>query len=330
MAIPTTSDKPVDGLQKQASRTKVSDLPGSLPKTQVPADVDVEGVSQSFLPHLLSLAPEHLTGSAIWRDSLALTGTFRTFYSAERIVEAWKNTFNDPGATDLILVPSTARLFRLFDESSWIEADITFNVRRGGLQQSCSGIISIAFDESNEWKIWMIRTTLEGIEGYGNVDALDPVKPREVVEETTINVNGRASNGQQKHENTQHFDVVVVGGGQAGLGVGGRLQALDVSYVVIDKFKTVGDSWNSRYDSTKRELALLSCHRLNTNTTAVHTAREYGESGILCGDHRFNMNFRALTIFSDIRQFIPRVSDERRHRKRSPGICKKIWHCKSL
>jgi hypothetical protein len=255
MAIQTISDSSVNGLLKHVPKTKVSDLPGSLPTTQIPADVDVEEVAQSQLSRLPSLSPEDLLDSAIWRDSLALTGTFRTFYSAKGITEAWKNTFNQQSATNLTLVPNTARVFKLLDKSSWVDADFIFQTRSGGPQRICSGIISISFDENKGWKIWMIRTTLEGIEGYGNVDVLDPVVLPEAVDKTTNGVNGRA-NGEHNHENTQHFDVIVVGGGQAGLGIGGRLQALNVSYLVIDKFDAVGDSWNSRYDSTKRELPI--------------------------------------------------------------------------
>ncbi|KAK5047064.1 hypothetical protein LTR84_007006 [Exophiala bonariae] len=258
MAIPNISDSSKNGLLKHARKTKVSDLPGSLPTTQIPADVDIEEVALSRLSRLLSLSEEDLLDSVIWRDSLALTGTFRTFYSARGIIKAWNNTFIQQSAIDLTLVPNTARLFKLLDESSWIDADFTFQSHSGGPHRRCSGIISISFDENKGWKIWMIRTTLEGIEGYGNVDVLDPVVSPEAVNKTTNGVDGRAK-GETKQETTQHFDVIVVGGGQAGLGIGGRLQALNVSYLVIDKFEAVGDSWNSRYDSTK-----------------LHTAREFG------------------------------------------------------
>jgi hypothetical protein len=276
MAIQTISDSSVNGLLKHAPKTKVSDLPGSLPTTQIPADVDIDEVAQSQLSRLPSLSPGDLSDSAIWRDSLALTGTFRTFYGAKGVTEAWKNTFNQQSAIDLTLVPNTARVFKLLTESSWVDADFTFRTRSSGLQCICSGIISMSFNEDKAWKIWMIRTTLEGIEGYGNVDVLDPVVLPESTDKTTSGVNDR-ENGEHKHEATQHFDVIVVGGGQAGLGIGGRLQALNVSYIVVDKFDAVGDSWNSRYDSTKRKLPVWYRYGLQSNPEAVHTAREFGK-----------------------------------------------------
>lgn len=253
MAPGILSDTPSNGLLKHAPRVKVSDLPGSLPTTPVPPDVDVEEVAQSQLPHLLSLSSEDLLEPAIWRDCLALTGAFRTFYSAQSVAQAWKSTFSSQSTTDLTLVPKTARVFQVLDVSSWVEAEFTFKTSAGGPQRTSSGIISIARDDNNGWKIWMIRTTLEGIEGYGDVDVLNPVFPREAVGESSVGI----TNGQLKQGYPQHLDVIVVGGGQAGLGVGGRLQALGVSYVVVDKFNTVGDSWNTRYETTKREIPLL-------------------------------------------------------------------------
>lgn len=285
MAIQIIGDSPFNGTPKSV-KAKVSNLPGSLPTTQIPAGVDVEEIARSQLPHLLSLSREDLIDSAIWRDSLALTGTFRTFYSAKSVAEAWKTTFNHQSATNLTLVPNTARPFKVLDVSSWIDADFTFKTGLGGPQHLCSGIISFAFDGNKEWKIWMIRTILEDIEGYGNVDVLDPVMSPGAVEVTTNGVNER-SNVQHKDENIQHFDVIVVGGGQAGLGVGGRLQALSTSYLVIDKFEAVGDSWDSRYDSTKRELPLQYCCGPKSNPEAVHTAREFGKCGTSCENHWF-------------------------------------------
>lgn len=43
--------------------------------------------------------------------------------------------------------------------------------------------------------------------------------------------------------------VLVVGGGQSGLALGAQLAHLNVPYLVIDKYPTVGDQWRSRYDS---------------------------------------------------------------------------------
>ncbi|WP_230980888.1 flavin-containing monooxygenase [Rossellomorea arthrocnemi] len=57
------------------------------------------------------------------------------------------------------------------------------------------------------------------------------------------------------------YDVIVVGGGQAGLSLGYHLKALNLNYIILDESKRVGDSWRNRYDSlvlfTPREYSAL-------------------------------------------------------------------------
>jgi putative flavoprotein involved in K+ transport len=55
------------------------------------------------------------------------------------------------------------------------------------------------------------------------------------------------------------FDVIVIGGGQAGLSVGYHLQKLGVDFVILDASARVGDAWRTRWDS----LRLFSSNRYN-------------------------------------------------------------------
>ena len=49
----------------------------------------------------------------------------------------------------------------------------------------------------------------------------------------------------------EHFDTVIVGGGQAGLAVGYHLARLGQSFVILDKYRRIGDNWRQRYDSLR-------------------------------------------------------------------------------
>src|SRR6185503_8681885 len=51
--------------------------------------------------------------------------------------------------------------------------------------------------------------------------------------------------------NRERFDVVVIGGGQAGLSVGYHLARTDVRFVILDASERIGDSWRSRWDSLR-------------------------------------------------------------------------------
>jgi len=55
------------------------------------------------------------------------------------------------------------------------------------------------------------------------------------------------------------FDVVVVGGGQAGLSVGHHLARHGVSFVILDAGERIGDVWRRRWDS----LRLFTCARFD-------------------------------------------------------------------
>jgi putative flavoprotein involved in K+ transport len=49
----------------------------------------------------------------------------------------------------------------------------------------------------------------------------------------------------------EQFDVIVIGGGQAGLSVGHYLRERGVRFVILDASERIGDSWRKRWDSLK-------------------------------------------------------------------------------
>jgi putative flavoprotein involved in K+ transport len=49
----------------------------------------------------------------------------------------------------------------------------------------------------------------------------------------------------------EHFDTVVIGGGQAGLAVGYHLARLERSFVILDAHERVGDAWRRRWETLR-------------------------------------------------------------------------------
>jgi len=49
----------------------------------------------------------------------------------------------------------------------------------------------------------------------------------------------------------ERFDVIVIGGGQAGLSVGYHLARMGVSFVILDANERIGDAWRQRWDSLR-------------------------------------------------------------------------------
>ena len=52
-------------------------------------------------------------------------------------------------------------------------------------------------------------------------------------------------------QHSQHYQTVVIGGGQAGLATGYFLKQHGRQFVVLDSGKRVGDGWRGRWDSLR-------------------------------------------------------------------------------
>lgn len=45
------------------------------------------------------------------------------------------------------------------------------------------------------------------------------------------------------------YDVIIIGGGQAGLAMGYFLKKSGLSFLIVEKETSIGESWRKRYDS---------------------------------------------------------------------------------
>ncbi|KAL2855944.1 hypothetical protein BJY01DRAFT_243125 [Aspergillus pseudoustus] len=235
------------------------------------------------LARIPNLSESDFSEHPVWRDSHGLTGTFRTFYSAERISKVWKILSATRGVANIKLGDSRTRIHRLPNRSfAWVTVDFCF--------ETCSlpktsniGQLFLTPAPNGEWKIWMITTYLERMLGYPSVDELIPPTADRIRENSAIPDRKQAQ-----------FDAVVVGAGQAGLSVGGRLKALGVSYVVIDAIRTVGDNWKTRYDSTRlhttREFAHLPFGRTFTPEYQEYLTKDDVAKGFVEWADKFDIN----------------------------------------
>lgn len=236
------------------------ELPGELPLTSVPDGVDLEKVAQNVVIKLNSLQQDHLASNTIWRDLLAFTDYFRTFYGRDTVLRTLKK-LSVPKKRSVFRVKEgrEPRLAKTAKGSSWVDIDILFTAQHGNLAQNCMGTVSAMLADDGAWRIWMLRTWLECFDGYGHPDVLEPkVEQRR---QTAQEADGHAINGTSESNNAieAEYGAVVVGAGQAGLAVGGRLKALGVSYVILDSHAEIGDVWANRYESLR-----------------WHTSKEYG------------------------------------------------------
>ena len=220
------------------------EVPGEITTGTVSKETDYDQIAELSVRWMSDLSKDHLAPNAIWRDFLSFTDTFRTFYSPEHVF----NTFHKlSDARKRTTFETSGKPTRPAEsgEASWLNVPLTFTIRDQDLIGHCGAIVSVTQDADGRWKIWMIRTWLENYEGFGHPDHLAPT-------------NGH-TNGQNGVNRDHVYDVIIVGGGHAGLGAAGRFQALGVDYILFDEKPEIGDSWASRYDSLK-----------------WHTTKEYG------------------------------------------------------
>jgi putative flavoprotein involved in K+ transport len=52
-------------------------------------------------------------------------------------------------------------------------------------------------------------------------------------------------------DGSEHFETVIIGGGQAGLSVGYHLSRRDRQFVILDANERIGDAWRKRWDSLR-------------------------------------------------------------------------------
>ncbi|KAH7011031.1 dimethylaniline monooxygenase (N-oxide forming) [Ilyonectria destructans] len=241
-------------------------LPGRFPKARIPATTDLDVAANSLVQCFPHLESQHFDEDALWRDSFALTGTLRTCYSGLSVAEQLATLVPRRGVSAAVLIPGSTKIIQVDDDVAWIDCQFSFTTLNPVTQ--CSGFLSLVPSEHGQWKIWVLRTILEQLPGHGDVDRLQPSHP--VPDDARI-VNGNEavtngaftnetlSNGASNGDNA-HFQAAIIGGGQSGLSTGGRLKALGVTYVVLEKNAQVGDAWAKRYESARLHTVREYCH----------------------------------------------------------------------
>lgn len=207
-------------------------LPATFPTATIPETFNIAEAVSSVISQLQGLPVDLFVKDAVWRDSYAFTGTCRTFYTNTTIAEVWKTLTETHGARDFKPIPGSQNVMRLDPETAWLDTRFEFSL--SNLEARGSGFLSLVRTGDGTWRIWVMKTLLEQVIPFGDVDSLEP--------------------GPNKaNPSSTEFDAVVIGGSQCGLSTGGRLQALGVNYVVIEKNDNVGDAWGRRYESARRE-----------------------------------------------------------------------------
>jgi cation diffusion facilitator CzcD-associated flavoprotein CzcO len=173
-----------------------------------------------------------------WRDVLALTWGLKTVSGADAIVAALA-AYADakPSGFKLAATRTPPRIVKRAGTET-IEAIFEFEtpIGRG------AGVLRLVGSS----RAWTLLTALEELTGHE--ERLG--KRRPTGQSHSRDFRGPNWLDQRKAAATyadHDPDVLVVGGGQAGLSIAARLRQLDIDTLIVDREQRIGDNWRNRY-----------------------------------------------------------------------------------
>ncbi|MCW2762646.1 MAG: NAD(P)/FAD-dependent oxidoreductase [Marmoricola sp.] len=213
--------------------------PDSAASPQVRVDAWLASFESAMKARDAEAAAAMFATDSYWRDLVSFTWNITTVEDRKGVAGMLGDTLE---ATD----PSGFATTEPPDESDGvITAWLTFETAVGRGR----GLLRLK-EEDGEDRAWTMLTTLYELKGHE-----EPQQDRRPMgaehgasKERRTWLERQQDEAESLGSTTQPY-VLVVGGGQAGIGLGARLRQLGVPSVVIDKHGRPGDQWRSRYKS---------------------------------------------------------------------------------
>src|SRR5438067_4028346 len=180
-----------------------------------------------------------------WRDVLALSWNLQTVNGADVLVRELKAHAGRVAPSGFRIDPDRAapRWVTRAGTAS-IEAIFKFETEEG----RGSGILRLIPDaaDNNRLKAWTLLTALDELKGFE--EQLGSSRPRG----QSYSRDFRGPNWLDLRKDAARYaerspDVLVVGGGQAGLAIAARLKQLQIDTLIVDREARVGANWCKRY-----------------------------------------------------------------------------------
>jgi putative flavoprotein involved in K+ transport len=184
---------------------------------------DVDGVAGLFLE------------DSYWRDLVSFTWNLKTVEGPAEVADLVKATVD-------YVQPSGFAIDGEATEADGVtEAWFTFETAVGRGR----GLLRL-----KDGKAWTLLTTLEELKGFEEQRLQR--RPKGVrhgaFKERVTWKEARANEAEELGYAVQPY-VLVIGGGQGGIGLGSRLRQIGVPALVVDKHPRPGDQWRNRYKS---------------------------------------------------------------------------------
>jgi len=180
-----------------------------------------------------------------WRDVLAFSGRIRTVSAAPAIAAQLGLEAPLARASGFRTDPErTAPRHATRAGSKCIEAIFRFETAAG----RGSGVLRFLADtdDNDPPRAWTLLTTLEELRGHeeriGSRRPTGQSYSRDFSGPNWLDLRKAAAAYTDRDP-----QVLIVGGGQAGLSIAARLKALGIDALIVDRWPRVGDNWRRRY-----------------------------------------------------------------------------------
>ena len=191
-----------------------------------------------FSEALASGEAERVTGlfgdECYWRDLTSMTWNLHTAEGREQIGDMLAGV--EPGAWPTDIEPTSE------SEADGVhEAWFTF----GNATFTGKGLVRV-----RDGRAWTLLTSAQALKDHPEPSGAR--RPRGAEHGVNVSTDNWLDKRQQQVESygvDAEPYVLVVGGGQGGIGLAARLKRLGVPTLVIDKYPRPGDQWRSRYHS---------------------------------------------------------------------------------
>lgn len=226
--------------------TTVADSETNTSDTTDQVDSWLHKLQHALTGNSLSSVESLFEDNAYWRDLLGLGWSISTSKGATNIANTMLQLVSQDPITRITLDPRVAPVRQVTRAGrETIEAFFRFE-NTNGRGRGVVRLIDQTTLDSTAVKAWTVMTALDEIKGHEEL--IGKRRPKGDV----FSRNIRGPNWADKRKAAIDYDnrdpdVLVVGGGQAGLSVAARLTVLGIDTLVIDKNPRIGDNWRNRY-----------------------------------------------------------------------------------
>lgn len=205
----------------------------------------VEGWVRDFETRLINDADlrDLFLVDSYWRDAVAFTGSILTTSGSSEIAEALKDRNGSVHAHSFKVSVEPAPQLKTRAGKEVTEAFFDFLCDSG----TGRGVVRLVA-EGGSIRAWTILTALQTLTGFD--EPTNSNRPRGGI----YAHNFGQPNWADRRKNVQEFsdrepEVLIVGGGHAGMMLAARLARLGVDALVVDRNQRVGDNWRLRYNA---------------------------------------------------------------------------------